>query len=337
MGDSRIHFLLLTFDFLLTVHVPVLFDEVMEALQPRRGGRYLDCTLGGGGHTEGILNASAPDGQVLATDADAEAIARVLAKLGATHLDETVSQDKAVMRRTFDERLTLRQCWLDETPALAQQLGFGPLDGVLIDLGLSSFQLEEGRRGFAFMREGPLDMRFDQSKGVSAARWIDQHDVGELKDVLREYGEVVNARRVAEAMWQARPIETTQRLKEVVAMVAKTRNVRIHPATQVFQALRIAVNDELRRLQRALPELIGLLRPGGRIAVITFHSLEDRIVKEVFRRESRDVVAQPGFGEQEERVARVRLVNKDPIGPGEAEVAANPRSRSAKLRVAEKI
>jgi len=316
------------------MHVPVLFDEVMEALQPRSGGRYLDCTLGGGGHTEGILNASAPDGQVLATDADAEAILRV----GAKHFGTNALNDgQTEMLRPHKDRLTLRQCWLDETPALVQQLGFGPLDGVLIDLGLSSFQLEEGRRGFAFMREGPLDMRFDQSKGVSAAKWIDQHDAGELTNVLREYGEVVNARRVAEAMWQARPIETTQRLKEVVAMVAKTRNVRIHPATQVFQALRIAVNDELQRLQRALPDLIGLLRPGGRIAVITFHSLEDRIVKDVFRRESRTVVAQPGFGEQEERVARVRLVNKDPIGPSETEVAANLRSRSAKLRVAEKI
>jgi 16S rRNA (cytosine1402-N4)-methyltransferase len=142
---------------------------------------------------------------------------------------------------------------------------------------------------------------------------------------------------VAEVIWSARPITMTAQLRDVVAKVVKTRSSRIHPATQVFQALRIAVNDEMGRLERALPELIGLLKPGGRMAVITFHSLEDRIVKDAFRRESRDVVAQPGFGEQEERQARVRLVNKDPITPAEAEVAANPRARSAKLRVVERI
>lgn len=289
-------------------------------LQPRSGGRYLDCTLGGGGHTEGILNTSAPDGRVLATDADAEAIARV-----SIRLSEMTS------------RTELRQCWLNETPALVRELNFAPLDGVLIDLGLSSFQLDEARRGFAFMREGPLDMRFDQSRGMSASEWIDRHDVSELVNVLRTYGDLPNARHVAEAIWQARPVTTTAQLRDVVANVAKMRSSRIHPATLVFQALRITVNDELQRLQDALPELIGLLKPGGRIAVITFHSLEDRIVKDVFRSESRDVIAQPGFGEQEERWARVRLVNKDPIGPSEAEIVANPRSRSAKLRVVERL
>ena len=302
------------------MHVPVLFDEVMAALQPRSGGRYLDCTLGGGGHTEGILNASAPNGRVLATDADAEAIARV------------------ALRQAQGARLVVRQCWLDETPALARELGFAPLDGVLMDLGLSSDQLDEARRGFAFMREGPLDMRFDQSRGVPASEWIERHDVAELMEVLREYGDVPNARRVAEAIWQARPIATTTQLREVVGTLARARSSKIHPATLVFQALRITVNDELRRLQSALPELIGVLKPGGRIAVITFHSLEDRMVKDVFRRESKTVVAQPGFGDQqEERTARVRLVNKNPIVPGAAEVAANPRSRSAKLRVAERL
>ncbi len=300
------------------MHIPVLFDEVMRALQPKNGGRYLDCTLGGGGHTEGLLKASAPDGRVLATDADSEAIARVRSKLDAT-------------------RLILRQCWLDETPALVRELGFVPLDGILMDLGLSSFQLDEGRRGFAFMREGPLDMRFDQSKGVSAAQWIDEHDVGELTDVLRAYGDVPGARRVAEAIWQARPLTTTTQLREVVAGLTKTRTSKIHPATLVFQALRIAVNDELGRLERVLPGLIGLLKPGGRLAVITFHSLEDRIVKDIFRRESRTVRAQPGFGEQETFEARVRLVNKDPITPTENEITTNPRARSAKLRVAEKV
>jgi 16S rRNA (cytosine1402-N4)-methyltransferase len=300
------------------VHIPVLFDEVMAALHPHSGGRYLDCTLGGGGHTEGLLRGSEPDGQVLATDADPAAIERLQGKWPAS-------------------RLTVRQAWLDEAGGIASTLGFTPLDGVLMDLGLSSFQLEAAERGFAFMREGPLDMRFDPTRGESAAQLIDRLDVEELTVLLRRYGDVQNARRVAEVIWSARPITMTAQLRDVVAKVVKTRSSRIHPATQVFQALRIAVNDEMGRLERALPELIGLLKPGGRMAVITFHSLEDRIVKDAFRRESRDVVAQPGFGEQEERQARVRLVNKDPITPAEAEVAANPRARSAKLRVVERI
>lgn len=303
------------------MHVPVLFDEVIQALRPRSGGHYLDCTLGGGGHTEGILNASAPDGRVLATDADAEAIARVSERLGSAYAD----------------RLTLRQAWLDEAPALAQALGFAPLDGVFVDLGLSSDQLEAPERGFSFMRDGPLDMRFDRTRGEPASALIEHMDVQSLTEMLREYGEVSNARRVAEAIWQARPITTTGQLRDVVAGVARTRSDRIHPATQVFQALRIAVNDELRRLKAALPELIALLRPGGRIAVITFHSLEDRIVKETFRRESRGEVAQPGFGMGEDRPARLRLVNKEPIRPSEDEVSRNPRARSAKLRVAERV
>ncbi len=290
----------------------------MAALQPRSGGRYLDCTLGGGGHTEGLLRLSAPDGRVLATDADPAAIARLRGRWPAN-------------------RLILRQCWLDEAGGVAYALGFTPLDGVLMDLGLSSFQLDEAARGFAFMREGPLDMRFDPTRGESAAALIDRLDVEEMTALLRRYGDVQNARRVAEVIWRARPITTTVQLRDAVANVAKTRSSRIHPATQVFQALRIAVNDEMGRLERALSALIGLLRPGGRMAVISFHSLEDRIVKDAFRRESRAVMAQPGFGEQEERQARVGLVNKGPITPAEAEVAANPRSRSAKLRVVERI
>lgn len=303
------------------MHVPVLFDEVIRALQPRKGGRYLDCTLGGGGHTEGVLDASAPDGRVLAMDADAEAIARARERLSGAYAD----------------RLTLRQAWLDEAPAVARAFGFAPLDGVLVDLGLSSDQLDAAERGFSFMRDGPLDMRFDRTRGEPAWALIEHMDVQSLTEVLREYGEVRNARRVAEAIWQARPVMTTGQLRDIVAGVARTRSDRIHPATQVFQALRIAVNDELRRLKQALPELIGLLRPGGRIAVLTFHSLEDRIVKEVFRRECRAEVAQPGFGEGADRPARIRLVNKNPIRPSEAEVARNPRARSAKLRVAERV
>jgi len=303
------------------MHIPVLFDEVMQALQPRSGGRYLDCTLGGGGHTEGLLKASAPDGRVLATDADPDAIARASERLGDVQGD----------------RLVLRQAWLDEAPALARSLGFAPLDGVLVDLGLSSDQLDAAERGFSFTREGPLDMRFDRSRGAPAWQLIEQMDVRRLAEVLRRYGEVPNARRVAEAIWQARPVMTTGQLRDVVSKVARTRSERIHPATQVFQALRIAVNDELRRLEAALPELIEILRPGGRIAVIAFHSLEDRIVKDAFRRESRSEIAQPGFGAGESWRARLHLLNKAPIRPGAAEVARNPRARSARLRLGQRL
>lgn len=268
-----------------------------------------------------MLRLSAPDGRVLATDADASAIARAGDRFGA------------------EPRLVARQCWIDQAPALARSLGFTPLDGVLMDLGLSSFQLDQPERGFAFMREGPLDMRFDASGGPSAAELIERTDPEALAALLRAYGDVPGARRIAEAIWAARPITTTVQLREVVtaASPSKMRSGKIHPATLVFQALRIAVNDELRRLRDALPALIACLRPGGRIAAITFHSLEDRIVKEVFRDEARTTRAQPGFGPQEERQARLRVLTKDPITPSAAEVSANPRARSAKLRVAERL
>ena len=301
------------------MHIPVLFDEVLEALRPTEGKGFLDATLGGAGHTSGLLRAGA---RVLSTDADAGAIK---------------AASEGLMK--FGERSMVRQAWLDETPGLAQQLGFVPLDGVLVDLGLSSNQLDVAERGFSFMRAGPLDMRFDQTRGQSAAELIDALDADGLARLLREYGEVSNAWKVAQALVAARPINTTDQLREVVAGVARAnRKTRIHPATMVFQALRIAVNDELRRLSDALPKLIEMLKPGGRIAVITFHSLEDRIVKNVFRDEAREVLAQPGFGaNQVERRARLRPITKEPLVAGETELAANPRARSAKLRVAERI
>jgi 16S rRNA (cytosine1402-N4)-methyltransferase len=297
-----------------------MFDEVMMALQPGPGGRYLDATVGGGGHSEGLLERSAPDGRVLGTDADPAAIARASERLSR-----------------FGERAMLRRAWLDAAPLLANELGLLPLNGVLVDLGLSSNQLDDPQRGFSFMRDGPLDMRFDPTQGLSAAELVNRSDVASLTRLLSEYGEVERARRVAEAIWSARPIHTTAQLRDAVAGVARSRG-HIHPATQVFQALRIAVNDELRRVWDTLPVLIDCLAPGGRLAVITFHSLEDRIVKQAFREASAVTVDQPGFGSEEPALAaRVCLVNKKPIVPADAEVAANVRARSAKLRIVEKL
>ncbi len=301
------------------MHTPVLYGEVISALQPRAGGFYLDVTVGGGGHAEGILEACAPDGFLLGTDADAGAIERSAQRLSR-----------------FGTRAVLRQSWLDEAPALAQRLGYKAFDGILADLGLSSNQLDDPSRGFAFMRDGPLDMRFDSRRGLSAAELINRSDVAELTQLLRENGEVERAGQVAEAIWESRPITTTAQLRDAVSGVARSRG-RIHPATQVFQALRIAVNDELRRLKAALPLLFGLLSPGGRLAVITFHSLEDRIVTQAFREASQYEETQDGSGMQVQRVnAAMRRVNKKPITPSEAEVEVNPRARSAKLRVIEK-
>jgi 16S rRNA (cytosine1402-N4)-methyltransferase len=302
------------------MHIPVMFEEVMTALRPRPGGTYLDATVGGGGHTEGLLERSAPSGRVLGTDADPNAIHRAGERLSR-----------------FGERVVLRQAWLDEAPALARGLEWLPLDGVLVDLGLSSNQLDDPQRGFSLMRDGPLDMRFDPTRGLSAAELINGSDVASLTQLLNEYGEVERARRVAEAIWSARPMQTTAQLRDAVAGVARSRG-HIHPATQVFQALRIAVNDELRRLWSTMPALIDCLAPGGRLAIITFHSLEDRIVKQAFREASVTTTDQPGFGvDGLARVARVCLVNKKPLVPSEAEVAANARARSAKLRVVEKL
>ncbi|HQV26617.1 MAG TPA: 16S rRNA (cytosine(1402)-N(4))-methyltransferase RsmH [Thermoflexales bacterium] len=304
-------------------HSPVLFQEVMDALQPRAGGRYLDVTAGGGGHAVGVLERSGPDGRLMGTDADPQAVERVTERL-----------------RPFGGRAVVARGWIDDAAAMAATAGMTPLDGILADLGLSSYQLAEAERGFAFMREGPLDMRFSAGEGhePTAAHLVNRAELDELVGWLRAYGEIENPRRVAEAILGARPITTTTQLRDIVAGVARSgRRQRIHPATLVFQALRIVVNDELGRLQRALPDLIAALAPGGRLAVITFHSLEDRMVKVAFREAAIERTAIPGFGsDQVEQAAAVTLVTHKPIEPTEAEIEANPRARSAHLRVVEK-
>jgi 16S rRNA (cytosine1402-N4)-methyltransferase len=307
----------------MDVHVPVLYHEVLDFLQPRSRGRYIDGTLGAGGHTAGILEASAPDGQVLAFDRDVEAIRFARERL--SHLAD---------------RLHIVHASYGAMAELAPAHGFAAVDGVLLDLGLSSRQLEDATRGFSFMQEGPLDMRFDTTQGATAATLINRLPEQALADLFWRYGEERNSRRYARAIIAARPLHTTRELAELIEKVAPgpARRQRIHPATRVFQALRIAVNEELAELEEGLPAAIQLLRAGGRVAVISFHSLEDRYVKNLFRDLARDCICPPRQPICTcDTEPTVKVVTRKVIVPDETEVNANPRSRSARLRVAEKL
>jgi 16S rRNA (cytosine1402-N4)-methyltransferase len=306
-------------------HTPVLLTETITALAPRSGGRYLDGTFGGGGHTWALLTASAPAGRVLALDADPAALARGAALVAAA-----------------GDRLVLREGNFADLARYVREASFAPLDGVLLDLGLSSYQLADPARGFSFNATGPLDMRFGPSAATTAADLVNTLPEDELANLIFTYGEDRWARRIARAIMRERaraPLATTEQLAAVVARaVPAGRGSKIHPATRTFQALRIAVNRELDVLEAALAGALDVLAPAGRLAVISFHSLEDRIVKHFIRREATDCLCPPATpvcvcGHH----ATVRSVRRKGIRAGEAEVAANPRSRSAILRVAEKL
>ncbi len=309
-------------------HQPVLVEEVVTMLAAAPGSLQIDATVGGGGHAERILAATDPDGRLLGLDADAAAIARVQARLGPR----------------FGQRLVLRQANFRELGTVAPGVGFGVVDGCLLDLGLSSFQLSDVDRGFSFRADGPLDMRFDASSGVPAAELLETLDAAELTALFRRYGEEPFAGRIARAIVEVRrglPIRTAQELASLIERVAPSRapgRRRIHPATRVFQALRIAVNEELEALQGGLAAALDLLRPGGRLVVLSYHSLEDRIVKRFFQAERRGCSCPPELpvcvcG----RLPRLRLVTPKGIVPAAAEIAANPRARSARLRAAERL
>jgi 16S rRNA (cytosine1402-N4)-methyltransferase len=308
-------------------HLPVLAEEVIEMLQPAAGSLQIDATVGGGGHTERILEASDPDGRLLGLDADGAAIARVAQRL-----------------ERFGDRLVLRQANFRELGAVAPAAGFGAVDGLLFDLGLSSFQLADTERGFGFRAGGPLDMRFDASRGVSAAELLATLDTTELTALFRRFGEEPHAPRIARAIVEARrvaPITTAEELAALIERVAPRGapgRRRIHPATRVFQALRIAVNEELDALGEALAVAVDLLRPGGRLVVLSYHSLEDRIVKRFLDAERKGCICPPSVpvcvcG----RTPRLRLVTRPSLTPTDAEIAANPRARSARLRAAERV
>ena len=302
------------------IHIPVLYQEVLAGLQPRRGGRYIDCTVGGGGHARGILELSSPNGRLLGIDVDPLAI-----EIAAERL------------QGYAPRFALVNANFANLREIAQRHDFHPANGILFDLGVSSFQLEQGERGFSFQREGSLDMRFNPGGERRAADLVNGLPEEQLAEILLRYGEERRARRIARAIVANRPLTTTRELAEVVQR-AVSRRGRIHPATKTFQALRIAVNDELENLAKALPQAVEILAPGGRLAVISFHSLEDRIVKRFFRDEARGCICPPGTpvclcG----RKPTLEIVTKKPIRPSAEEVEANPRSRSARLRVASRI
>jgi 16S rRNA (cytosine1402-N4)-methyltransferase len=284
----------------------------------------VDCTLGAAGHAATILDASAPGGRLLGIDADPDALDLAAARL-----------------RPYGERVRLAHANYRELDAVLAQTQTPPVDGILMDLGVSSMQLDRPERGFSFQAEGPLDMRLDQTQGASAAELVNTLPERDLADLIFEFGEERFSRRVAHAIVERRsrtPLRTTAELAQVVSVAVHGRPGGIHPATRTFQALRIAVNGELDGLRETLPKAVDALRPGGRLAVISFHSLEDRIVKRHFAAQSGRCVCPPGLPECRcDAKARLRVITRKPLVATEAEQRANPRSRSAKMRVAEKL
>jgi 16S rRNA (cytosine1402-N4)-methyltransferase len=296
-------------------------EEVLHYLAVQPGGRYVDCTVGGGGHSLAILEAAAPGGLLLGIDADASALESARARL-----------------QPFADSTLLVEANFRDVAAVCRKADFVPVHGALFDLGLSSYQLADQERGFGFQVEAPLDMRFDDSQALTAHELVNAYSETNLADVIWRFGEEPASRRIARAVVAARPIATTTQLAAVVSRAIGGPRRRIHPATRTFQALRIAVNSELDALASALGQAVDILGHGGRLVVIAFHSLEDRIVKHFIRRECRDCICPPeapscACGHR----ARLREVAKGAVRPSAQEVAANRRSRSARLRAAEKL
>ena len=281
----------------------------------------MDGTLGAGGHARGIMEACAPDGQLLGLDVDPQAL--------------------AIARKTlapYEPRVHLAQASYTTLSTQLQQLGWDGVDGIVLDLGASSMQFDTPERGFSFMQDAPLDMRFGPHAPQTAADLVNKLTERELANLIYEYGEERDSRKIARAIVSKRPLHTTRELVAVIESVSPRRGDRVHPATRTFQALRIAVNEELASIAEVLPQAVTSLRSGGRLAVISFHSLEDRIVKDFFREQSKDLKNPPYERIYEvERSAVLKEVNRKPITPSEEETKNNPRARSAKLRIAEKI
>jgi 16S rRNA (cytosine1402-N4)-methyltransferase len=305
----------------LPTHIPVLLSEAAEGLQAQPGECFVDCTVGLGGHAATILEKISPSGRLLGIDADSEAIETAQTKL--------IDYGKAV---------TLVNDNFVNLEAICVEYHFYPVDGILFDLGVSSLQLDTAQRGFSFQSEAALDMRFNSRQGLTAADIVNTFSETELIHIIKEYGEERHSRRLARHIVQSRPITTTSELVRVVKQVLGGKHAKIHPATRTFMALRIAVNSELQNLKSALQQAIKLLRPGGRLVVISYHSLEDRIVKEFMQREASSCICPPGTvicccG----HIPTLKLISRKVIKPSPLEIESNPRSRSAKLRIAERL
>ncbi len=304
------------------VHEPVMLQEVLAGLAVRPGGRYVDCTVNGGGHAEAILTAAEPGGSLLGIDEDPDALAMSRERLGR-----------------FGGAVALVQGNFRNVDSICRERDFAPVNGILFDLGLSSHQLASSTRGFSFRIESPLDMRFGPDQETTASYWVNEVREEELADLIWRFGEERESRRIARAIVAGRPFMTTTQLaKAVEQAVGRRPGSQSHPATKTFQALRIAVNQELASLIEALPRAHGLLGFGSRMVVLSYHSLEDRIVKQFISRETRDCICPPQqpictCGHK----ATLKSVTRGVVTPSSSEVAANPRSRSAKLRVVERL
>ena len=308
----------------MSQHIPILIESILAALRPDDPTvkHLIDGTVGGGGHSRALLDAGIEE--VLACDRDTSAIGHARKRLAS-----------------YGDRVRFYHGSYVDLQRAAVALGWEAADAILLDLGLSSLQLDDPERGFSFRHDAPLDMRFDTGgEGETAYDLVNGLSADKLADLLFRYGDERYSRRISRAIERQRPIASTRKLAKVVSSAIPTqakRSSKIHPATKVFQALRIAVNQELDAVGQVMPIAVDFLRPGGRLAVITFHSLEDRLVKQYFKQLSTNVVSPPGMASIKERRAQVKLVNRKPIAPDRAEVIANPRSRSAKLRVVEKL
>jgi 16S rRNA (cytosine1402-N4)-methyltransferase len=305
----------------LPVHVPVLLDEVVAGLQPQSGGYFVDCTVGLGGHAAAILEKISPSGRLLGIDTDHEAI--------------KLSQDKL---GDYGEAVTLVNDNFINLEAICKRYHFHPVDGILFDLGVSSLQLDTAERGFSFHLDAPLNMRFDPGQGLTASDIVNSFSEQELAKLIEKYGEERHSRRIARYIVQNRPIVTTVELARLVEQASGGKRTRIHPATRTFMALRIAANSELQNLELALKQTVNLLRPGGRLTVISYHSLEDRIVKQFMRYAASSCLCPPGTvicrcGHE----PTLKLISRKVIKPTSLETESNPRSRSAKLRIAERL
>ncbi len=307
-------------------HKPIMVNQVIEALKPKNEGIYIDCTLGGGGHSKAILEASSPQGKLIAIDRDEDALIA-----GGNNLKE------------FGSRITLVKDKFSNLKAIGLEYAPRGADGIIMDIGVSSYQLDEKNRGFSYMQDSALDMRMDQSQRMTAQLIVNTYTKEELADIFYRYGEEKWAKRIAEFIIEGRrqlPIVSTGQLVEIIkrAVPKGARERDQHPAKRVFQALRIEVNGELKELETALDSAKDILKPGGRLAVITFHSLEDRIVKEKFKYFAADCICPPNLPICAcNKEAEAKIITRRPIIPPEAEIKENPRARSAKMRILEKF